>query len=81
MRVLAGAANVFEEVSVMTQISLQEVKGTVPSSSKPGQMHVIKRDVRCGIVWCDCMAWRFSKEDPKTCKHIRQFEVAAVKAA
>jgi hypothetical protein len=61
----------------MTQISMQEVMGKVPSSSKPGSMHVIKMDVRRGVVWCDCMAWRFSKETPKTCKHIKTFDRAA----
>lgn len=32
---------------------------------------LIKSEVgKTTILWCSCPAWKFSKEDPKTCKHI-----------
>jgi hypothetical protein len=56
----------------------------VASDSEPGKDHAIKRHASAGILWCDCMAYRFAR-GVKTCKHIealgqvadRQVAVAA----
>jgi len=26
-----------------------------------------------GVIYCSCPAWRFSKDDPKMCKHLRAY--------
>jgi hypothetical protein len=32
-----------------------------------------------GVVYCTCMAWRFSKERPKTCRHLKEYFAMPVK--
>jgi hypothetical protein len=53
----------------------------VGSKSKPGTFHQVKRDITNGVVWCDCMAWRFSKSSPKTCRHCMGVATANVMVA
>jgi hypothetical protein len=45
---------------------------TVQSSST-GESYDIKRDDVTGATWCGCMGWRFSKDIPKSCKHVRAY--------
>lgn len=39
-------------------------------SSKPGRKPYQLIEGKDGVVYCTCMAWRFSKERPRTCKHM-----------
>jgi hypothetical protein len=49
------------------------IVGQVPSDSNPSKFHTIRKDTVKGILFCSCPSWRFSKEDPKTCKHLVKF--------
>lgn len=31
------------------------------------------RKGRDGVVYCSCPSWRFSKERPRTCKHLQEY--------
>lgn len=42
---------------------------TWPSSKGDGKVYEL-REGRDGQVYCTCPAWRFSKERPRTCKHL-----------
>ena len=42
----------------------------VQSSSDPGARYEIKRHPETGVLGCSCMAYRFTKQHPKTCKHL-----------
>ena len=43
--------------------------GRYPSSSKPGQWHVITEPNGGGEPYCDCWQWRRTRD----CKHLKQF--------
>lgn len=45
---------------------------TWPSSSTPGKNYEL-REGGDGVVYCTCPAWAFSKDDPKECKHMREW--------
>jgi len=49
--------------------SSYEVLCEVGSKSDPKEHHEIRRG-HDGVIYCDCLGWRFSKAKPKTCKHL-----------
>lgn len=49
-----------------------EILGQVKSHSNPHTYYDIKKG-RDGVVYCDCMGWKMSTKDPKTCKHVEEF--------
>jgi hypothetical protein len=46
---------------------------TVSSSSKPDVKYEIRQSRTDGKIYCTCPAWRFSKGEEKTCKHLEQW--------
>lgn len=52
------------------RIPYWEHVGWIDSSSEPGQRHEIKRHINTGLLGCDCMAYRFTRVSPKTCRHL-----------
>lgn len=46
---------------------------TVESESDPGTAYEVKRHPADGTYACACMAYVFSKAQPKTCKHLEAF--------
>lgn len=49
----------------------------VESDSRPGTFYAIKKRDD-GTFGCACMAWRFNKATPRTCKHLDAFRMAHV---
>lgn len=49
---------------------------TANSETRRGETYDIS--IRDGIYKCACMAWVFSKETPKTCKHLKTYLGARV---
>lgn len=47
------------------------VLATAKSKSGNGEHEI--RQGRDGVVYCTCPSWRFSKERPRTCKHLAEF--------
>lgn len=47
----------------------------VESDSKPGTYYALKRRDD-GVIGCACVAWRFNKQTPRTCKHIDAWRAA-----
>ena len=47
----------------------------VESSSEEGKRYEIAR-IPGGIIACSCMGWAFSKDAPKTCRHLRAYKAA-----
>ena len=43
-----------------------------PSSSNPSRSYQLIEG-HDGVVYCSCPAWRFSKERPRICKHMKQW--------
>ena len=52
----------------------------VESSSDPGTRYEIKCHPETGVLGCSCMAYRFTKQRPKTCKHLAAHGAAVVSA-
>ena len=46
----------------------------VPSMSNPRKTYEIRKSNRDNVVYCTCPAWRFSKGEKKTCKHLSRYE-------
>jgi hypothetical protein len=51
-----------------------KVMGTFPSSSTPGKKYTVLQGPKGGLS-CNCPSWIFKKRDqPRTCKHVREVE-------
>ena len=46
---------------------------TYPSKSKPGKAYQILEPNGGGDPYCDCPGWKFSKENPRVCKHLEAY--------
>jgi len=51
---------------------------TVPSSSDVTRTYEIKRHPETGTIGCTCLGWRFSRSNPRTCRHLAQFLARAL---
>src|SRR4051812_33972915 len=51
------------------------VLGLVPSKSNSNLKHQI-RLAADHTVYCTCQGWQFSKESPKTCRHMKRWKAA-----
>ena len=61
----------------MTDLTMTEIKHSVPSSSGPNVTYEVTENVLGTSDWsCTCPAYQYSKEIPQTCKHIKQLKTA-----
>ena len=59
----------------MTDMTLTEIKHSVPSSSGPNTTYEVTENILGTSDWnCTCPAFMYSKETPQTCKHIKQLK-------
>jgi hypothetical protein len=60
-------------VEALIMVSNSQVVGVEESETKPGLKYEIGKTQQ-GVIYCTCMAWKFSRSFPKTCKHIKKWE-------
>lgn len=57
----------------MPAVLTGEVVARYNSTRNAENIYEVKRDVEGGL-WCTCPGCRFSKEQPKTCRHIKRVQ-------